>query len=84
MALIGDMIHSSYAGNPSIVNYCMFVALFAMLSLFYLIPATIKDSLQVHPILPLIVDLLNTHILVLRSRRDGCSVGCTQLQQYRK
>ena len=59
MALIGDMIHDSYKGNPAIVNYCMFVAVFALLSLIYLFPATFKEDLSIHPLFPLIVDLLN-------------------------
>lgn len=60
MALIGNMIADARHGNnPSIVNYAMFCAVFAMLSLFYLIPATLKDTLAVSPLFPLIVDLLN-------------------------
>jgi hypothetical protein len=31
-----------------------------MLSLFYLIPAELKDSLQIHAMFPLILDVLNT------------------------
>lgn len=58
MALIGNMIATAYAGNPSIVNYSMFVSVFSMLSLFYLIPATIKDGLGV-PIAVIALDLLN-------------------------
>ena len=59
LALVGDMISSAKGGNPSIVNYDMFVAVIGMLSLLYLIPATIKDSLTIHPLLPLILDALN-------------------------
>ncbi|KAK3686267.1 hypothetical protein LTR37_019990 [Vermiconidia calcicola] len=60
IALIGDMISDATSGNPSIVNYAMFCAIFAMLSLLYLIPATIKESLTIHPFLPLALDILNT------------------------
>lgn len=59
MALVGNMIAMAFAGNPSIVNYDMFVAVFSMLSLLYLIPATIKESLQGHPLLMVILDVLN-------------------------
>ncbi|KAF7845695.1 hypothetical protein BT93_L1186 [Corymbia citriodora subsp. variegata] len=54
------MIHEADAGNPSIVNYAMFCAVFAMLTLFYLIPATIKDTFMISPMFPLALDLLNT------------------------
>ena len=60
LALVGDVISNAKAGNPSIVNYDMFVAVFGMLSLFYLIPAAVTDSLQIHAILPLVLDALNT------------------------
>jgi len=60
MALIGNMIASAYAGNPSIINYDMFCAVFAMLSLLYLIPATIIESLMFHPAIPMALDVLNS------------------------
>ncbi|KAJ9625072.1 hypothetical protein H2203_005025 [Taxawa tesnikishii (nom. ined.)] len=60
MALVGNIIASAFAGNPSVINYDMFCAVFAMLSLFYLIPATIKESFQGHPLLMVILDALNT------------------------
>lgn len=58
MALIGNMI--AITSGPSVINYDMFVTVFAMLSLFYLIPASIKDSFTIHPMFPLILDILNT------------------------
>lgn len=60
MALVGDMISNANAGNPSIVNYVMFCAVFAMLSLLYLIPAAIIDSLNFSAIIPIALDVLNT------------------------
>jgi len=60
MSLIGNMIAEADNGNPSVVNYAMFVAVFAMLSLFYLIPAALKDSLAFHPLAGVVLDLLNT------------------------
>ncbi|MCJ1250730.1 hypothetical protein MMC30_007958 [Trapelia coarctata] len=60
MALVGSMIADAIAGNPAVVNYCMFVAVFSMLSLFYLIAATFNEGFVIMPILPLIVDALNT------------------------
>ena len=60
MALVGDMISDAKHGNPSIVNYDMFAAVIGMLSLFYLIAVAVKENLAIHPLFPLIVDLLNT------------------------
>ncbi|THY50570.1 hypothetical protein D6C99_04745 [Aureobasidium pullulans] len=59
MSLIGNMIATSYSGNPSIVNYSMFVSVFSMLSLLYLIPASIKESFMIHPLLVVGLDVLN-------------------------
>ncbi|KAL4884197.1 membrane-associating domain-containing protein [Aspergillus karnatakaensis] len=59
MSLIGNMIAEAYAGNPATVNYTMFVAAFSMLSLFYLIPASVKPDWAIHPILLITLDTLN-------------------------
>ena len=60
MALVGNMISEAIAGNPSSINYIMFTAAFAMLSLLYLIPATCSDKFVGHPFIMLVVDLINT------------------------
>lgn len=60
MSLIGNMIAESIGGNHSVVNFDMFVAIFAMLSLFYLIFCAVKDAAIGHPIIPLVLDALNT------------------------
>lgn len=60
MALTGNMIADAIGGNPSIVNYAMFCAVFAMLSLLYLIPAAFISSIQIGGIVPLVLDALNT------------------------
>ncbi|KAJ5108340.1 hypothetical protein N7456_005015 [Penicillium angulare] len=59
MSLVGNMINEAFAGNPSSINYTMFLSAFSMLSLFYLIPASISDTWAFHPILVIIVDVLN-------------------------
>jgi hypothetical protein len=59
MALIGNVIASAFAGNPALINYDIFVATFSMLSLFYLIAAAWNESFIGHPIIPVVVDLLN-------------------------
>jgi uncharacterized membrane protein len=60
ISLVGNMIADAIAGNPSIVNYTMFVAVFSLLSLFYLIAATVSEGFVIIPILPIIIDGLNT------------------------
>ena len=60
MALIGNMISMALGGNPSIVNYVMFVAVFSMLTLIYQMAQIHSDSFQVHSILPVALDGLNT------------------------
>ena len=56
LALVGNMIHDAFKGNPSIVNYVMFVAVFSMLCLIYLIASTVSEGLTLFPWLPLAVD----------------------------
>ncbi|GAB7358802.1 hypothetical protein MBLNU230_g4026t1 [Neophaeotheca triangularis] len=58
MALIGNMIAMQNGGSPAIVNYAMFCAVFAMLCLLYLIPATLKEAFAINPIIPLALDVL--------------------------
>jgi len=58
MALVGNMIATSFRGNSAMVNYDMFVAVFGMLSLLYLIPTTFLDSFSV-PIVNIALDVLN-------------------------
>lgn len=60
MALIGNMIADANGGNPSIVNYVMFVSVFGMLSLFYLIAGTISETFAISPFFMIAADALNT------------------------
>ena len=60
LALTGNMIHEASAGNPSIVNYVMFVAVFAIVSLVYLTLASVKPTFAVSPLLLVLVDGLCT------------------------
>ncbi|KAF2138529.1 uncharacterized protein K452DRAFT_290665 [Aplosporella prunicola CBS 121167] len=75
MSLIGNMIATAYSGNPSIVNYSMFVAVFAMLSLFYLIPATLKEGLGV-PVVVIALDVLNTIFFLCGGIALAAYLGC--------
>lgn len=59
MALIGNMIAEAFAGNPATVNYAMYTAAFSLLSLFYLVPASFNTDWALHPIIMVVVDVLN-------------------------
>lgn len=59
MSLVGNIIAMSFAGNPAIINYDMFVAVFAMITLFYLIAVCFKEDLAFHKFIPAGLDLLN-------------------------
>ena len=59
MALVGNMIASAFSGNPSSVNYTIFVSVFGMLTLFYLILVAWNENFVMHPILPIVLDALN-------------------------
>lgn len=59
MSLAGNMIADAFGGNPSIINYLIFLTAFSFLSLFYLIAATVKESFAIHPLLMVGVDLIN-------------------------
>lgn len=59
MAMIGNIIAMADSGNPATVNYGMFCAAFSLVSLFYLFPATINSDWSLHPILMIILDVLN-------------------------
>jgi len=56
MALVGNMIHDAFSGNPSIINYDMFLAIFSMLALIYLFLVAFNDGFTGHPALPLALD----------------------------
>jgi tetrahydromethanopterin S-methyltransferase subunit E len=58
MALIGNML--AISSGPSVINYDMFVAVFCMLSLFYLTLVSVKESMAIHPVFPLVIDALCT------------------------
>lgn len=75
MALVGNMIATAFAGNPSIVNYDMFVAVFGMLSLFYLIPATFNEGFQFHPALMVGLDVLNTLFFLIGGIATAAYLG---------
>ncbi|ERF74123.1 hypothetical protein EPUS_06392 [Endocarpon pusillum Z07020] len=59
MALVGNIIADATSGNPSIINYDMFVAVFAMLSIIFLLASAFTGVMSGTPI-PLALDILNT------------------------
>lgn len=64
MALIGNAIQEASAGNHSIINYVMFVSVFALLSLLYLIGASIMESFAI-PIVMVVLDAINTLLFLI-------------------
>ena len=84
MALVGNIIAEAFAGNPSLINYDMFVAVFSMLSLFYLFAATWNESFSIHPILPVALDLLNTLFFFCAAVAMAAELGAHSWQQQRK
>ena len=75
MALTGNMIREAFGGNPSIVNYDMFVAIIAMLTLFYLIAAEIVEALVFHPLLIVGLDVLNTLLFFCGAVATAAQLG---------
>ncbi len=65
LALDGNIIAEASKGNPSIINYVIFVAVFGMLSLVYLILATIKEDFAIAPMFMVIADGLNTLLFLV-------------------
>jgi hypothetical protein len=55
LALIGNVIASAFAGNPSGVNYSMFVAALSAVALFYTFAAAFIESLAI-PIALIVID----------------------------
>lgn len=62
MSLIGNMIAERVGGSPSVVNYAIFAAVFALLSLLYLIPATFIESLRFNKFIMVGLDGVNTFV----------------------
>lgn len=54
MALVGNMI--AMGAHPAIINYIMFCVVFAMLALFFLLPAALNESWSVHAMLPTVLE----------------------------
>ncbi|KAJ5372379.1 hypothetical protein N7517_004385 [Penicillium concentricum] len=59
MALIGNMIAEAFAGNPGTVNYAIYTSVFSMFTLFYLVPASFNLDWALHPIIMIVLDVLN-------------------------
>jgi len=59
VAIVGHIISQAFAGNPASVNYAMFASVFSLLTLFYLTPATWNENMAGHPLILVVIDLLN-------------------------
>lgn len=76
MALVGNMIADAFAGNPSTVNYAMYTAAFSMFSLLYLVPASINTDWALHPIIMIVVDVLNAIFFFCAAIALAAKLGC--------
>ena len=76
MSLIGNMIAEAFAGNPGTVNYSMFTSAFSMLSLFYLIPASFNIDWAIHPIIMIVIDVLNCIFFFCAAIALAAKLGC--------
>jgi hypothetical protein len=56
-ALIGNVIADAFAGNPSSINYAIFVAVFSWIVLFFGLAAAFVESLAV-PVVLMALDAL--------------------------
>ena len=75
MALIGNMIATAFAGNPSLINFDMFVVVFAMLTLFYLIAIAFRESLTFHKMVPVTLDLINALLFLIAGIATAAELG---------
>jgi len=57
MALTANQVAMGH--TPAIINYDLFASIFALLTLFYLIAATLNDSFVIHRAIMLGVDVMN-------------------------
>lgn len=76
LALIGNMIADAFAGNPATVNYSMYTAAFSMFTLFYLVPASFNTDWAIHPIIMVVVDLLNAIFFVCAAIALAARLEC--------
>jgi hypothetical protein len=53
----------------------MFVAVISMVSLLYLIPASIKESFMIHPIIMLVLDVINTILFFIAGVATAAKLG---------
>jgi len=82
MALTGNMINQWNSGNNGVINYDLFVSIFGMLSLFYLIPASMGDKFALHPLLPLILDVLNLLFWFCGAVATAAELGAHSCSNY--
>jgi len=76
LVLTANMIASTGSG-PAIINFDLFVAVFAILSLFYLIIATLNENFIFHPMLMLGLDIANTIWTFIGAVATAAMLGAT-------
>ncbi|MCJ1279330.1 hypothetical protein MMC21_007154 [Puttea exsequens] len=65
LALTGNAVHERINGSPAVLNYVMFVAVFGLLSLFYLIAGTVNEAFAISPFFMVIADAINTFTFLI-------------------
>lgn len=70
------MIDDSYSGNPATVNYAMYCAVFSMVSLLYLFPSTANLDWAGHPLIMVVLDILNAIFFLASGIALAARLGC--------
>lgn len=76
LALIGNMIDASFSGNPATVNYSMYTSVFSMVTLIYLVPASVNIDWSGHPIIMIVLDILNAIFFLSCGIALAARLGC--------
>ena len=82
MALIGNAIASRDANTPSTTNYVMFTAAWSMLTLLYTFPVAFHEGIQGHPMIPLILDVLNVIFTFCAAVALAAKLGAHSCSNY--
>jgi hypothetical protein len=73
MALTANQVAMGH--SPAIINYDLFATIFALLTLFYLVAATLNDSFVIHRAIMLGVDVLNCLWLFIAAVATAAILG---------
>lgn len=82
MAITGNIIETAFGGNPSVINYTMFVAVFSMLTLFYAIAICFKEEMTFHKLVPSVLDILNALFFFCAGVALAAELGAHNCNNY--